>query len=383
MAGLTRDGFTPLSFQEIKDRVVARLDAFSSGIDTSPESPDGQLVDIMSFELSQAWSELDLVYNSYNPNRAVGDGLRNLGLITGLPYGAATRSQATVDLTGTTGTTIPRGSIVADADDNTFTTSFDATIPASVQVVATVSGPINVDIGVINVIKSPITGWTGVSNPSAGRVGAAAQSEVQFRNLRNKTVLRSFTSVEEVIQARLLENLNIKQVVVINNDDPTLTLPDGTPPQTIHVTVGEYDPAITDENIGKVILDTKGLGCPTFGSTSVTVNDNQGNPQTVRFSKAVPVDVFMDIEILFLDEDYAGAETLIRNDLVNHVNSLATDEDVIWSRLFGIITPYSKAQVNVLNIGKTVGTVAPANIPIAAGEYASTLSGNINITVVN
>lgn len=383
MAGLTRDGFTPLSFQEIKDRVVARLDAFSPGIDTSPESPDGQLVDIMSFELSQAWSELDLVYNSYNPNRAVGDGLRNLGLITGLPYGAATRSQAVVDLTGTTGVTIPKGSIVADADDNTFTTSFDATIPASVQAVATVSGPINVDIGAINVIKSPITGWTGVSNSSAGRVGAAAQSEVQFRNLRNKTVLRNFTSVEEVIQARLLENLNIEQVVVINNDNPTLTLPDGTPPQTIHVTVGEYDPAITDENIGKIILDTKGLGCPTFGSTSVTVNDNQGNLQTVRFSKAIPVDVFMDIEILFLDEDYAGAETLIRDDLVNHVNSLATDEDVIWSRLFGIITPYSKAQVNVLNIGKTVGTVAPANIPIAAGEYASTLSGNINITVVN
>ncbi len=156
--GLTREGFTPETYTDIIGRISARLGAFSPGIDLSTESPDGQLVEIFSYELAQAWQELNLVYNSYNPDVASGAGLRNIGLITGLPYGAATRSQTLADLVGTTGTVVPRGAIVSDDDGNTFTTSFEAVIPANVQVVATVSGPINVDAGAITTIVSHITG---------------------------------------------------------------------------------------------------------------------------------------------------------------------------------------------------------------------------------
>ena len=383
MAGLTREGFIPLSNQEIKDRISARLEAFSNGIDLSTESPDGQLVEIMSFELSQAWSELDLVYNSYNPEVAVGAGLRNIGLITGLPYGAATRSQADIDLVGTSGAVVPAGSIVADDNGNEFTTTFDATIPATVQAVATVSGPINVDIGALTTLVSNIVGWTSIDQPTAGRVGATAQTEAQYRNLRNRTVLRNFVSVEETIRARLTEDLGIVQVSVLNNDDPNNSLPDGTPPNTIHVTVGEIDGAITDEDIAQVILATKGLGCPTFGSTSIAVNDPQGNTHTVRFSKAIPKTVFMDIEILFLDNDFAGAEEGIRADLIAHINSLDAEEDVIWSRLFGLITPYAKAQVNKLELSEDGISYNASNLLVNADEYANTETGNINIVVVN
>lgn len=383
MAGLTREGFTPLTYAEIIGRISARLNAFSPGIDLSAESPDGQLVEIFSFELSQVWSELNLVYNSYNPNDAFGAGLRNLGLITGLPYGAATRSQAPVDLIGIAGTVVPAGAVVADEAGNEFTTTFNAVIPAAVQAVAKLSGPVNVDAGVINTIVSSIDGWTAVNNPAGGRVGSAAQTETAYRNLRNKTVLRNFVSVEDVVRARLLEDLGIEQVVVLNNDDPINSLPDGTPPNTIHVTVGEVGSHVSDENIAQVILTTKGLGCPTFGSTSVIVNDEQGNPHTVRFSKATAVPIFANIEVLFLDSDFAGSEELIKADLVDHINALVTDEDVVWSRLFGVITPYSKAQVNVLELSIDGVTYSSANVPIGADEFASTMAGQINISVVN
>lgn len=380
--GLTREGFFPETYEDIKTRISTRLEAFSAGIDLSIESPDGQLLEIISFELGQAWSELNLVYNSYNPDVAVGAGLRNIGMITGLPFGAATRSQATVDLIGVAGTIVPIGSIVSDVDGNQFTTSFNAIIPTSVQAIAKVSGPINVDENALVNIVSPVTGWTSITS-QAGRIGARAQTEVEYRNLRNRTVLRNFIAVEEVIRARLLEDLGIGQVAILNNDDPSISLPDGTPPNTIHVTVGEIDANITDEDIAQIILLTKGLGCPTFGSTSVVVNDDQGNPHTVNFSKAVPQPVFVDIEILFLDPDFAGAEEKIKNDLVAHINSLDADEDVIWSRLFGIITPYSKAQVNVLKLSPDGTTYTATNLVVGADEYAATTFGSINITVVN
>jgi len=381
MAGLTREGFIPLSFDEILTRISTRLDTFSPGIDLSPESPDGQLANIMAFEFSEAWAELNTVYNSYNPNMAVGAGLRNIGLITGLPYGAATRSQATIDLVGTAGTIVPIGSIVTDAEDNEFTTQLDATIPASVQVVAQVSGPIPVTAGSLTLIKTPVSGWASITQPSDGRMGAAPQTEVAYRNLRNRTVLRNFVTVEATIEARLFETLGIQQAVVLNNDGLS-ALPDGTPPQTIHVTVGELS-GVSDADIAAVILATKGLGCPTYGSTTVTINDVQGNPHDVSFSKATAENVFMDIEILFLDDDYAGAEEAIRADLVAHVNSLVTDEDVVWSRLFGIITPYAKAQVNKLELSTDGITYTPANIVVTADKYAATVTGQINIVVVN
>ena len=202
MAGLTSEGFTPATLTEIQDRIKANIDAVNPGFDFSPESPDGQLVEIMSYELSQVWNELALVYKSYDPSQTTGAALRNIGLITGIAYGSATRSQATVQLTGTADTTVPAGSIVADADGNQFTTSFTALIPASVQVVSPISGVIPVPAGTITVIVSPITGWTAVAQASDGQGGATAQTEQAFRNVRNRTVLRNYTSSTDTMQAR-------------------------------------------------------------------------------------------------------------------------------------------------------------------------------------
>ncbi len=382
MAGLTNEGFTALDYDELVTRISGRLDAFSPGIDLSVEAPDGQLVHIMAFEFSQLWTELGFVYNSYNPNVATGGGLRNLGLISGLQYGAATRSTVNVELLGTSGTVVPKSTIFTDGLGNEFETELEATIPSTVIATAVLSGSIAVPIGTVVTISSPITGLTSITQTTAGEQGSEAQTENQFRNLRNRTVLRNYVAVEDVIQARLFETLGIEQVVVLNNDDPTTPLSDGTPAQTIHVTVGELS-GVTNEEIAQVILATKGLGCPTFGSTSVVINDVQGNPHTVKFSKATVQEVFINVEILFLDEEYAGAEEAIKQDLVDHVNSLLTDEDVVWSRLFGIITPYAKAQVNLLELGTDGIAYNPTNISVAADKYASTATGQISITVVN
>jgi len=380
MAGLTSEGFTPATLTEIQDRIKANIDAVNPGFDFSPESPDGQLVEIMSYELSQVWNELALVYKSYDPSQTTGAALRNIGLITGIAYGSATRSQATVQLTGTADTTVPAGSIVADADGNQFTTSFTALIPASVQVVSPISGVIPVPAGTITVIVSPIPGWTAVAQASDGQGGATAQTEPAFRTVRNRTVLRNYTSSTDTMQARLVA-LGIDPVSVVENDNPTGTLPDGTPANQIHVTIGPVA-LITDEEIALVILNTKPAGISTFGTTAVAVDDSQGNSHTINFTKAVAVPIFMNIEVTWLSDEFAGAQDSIIADLLTHVNNLQVDEDVIQSRLYGIITPYGEAQVNVLEIGLSAGTVAAANVVIDTEQFATLDSANIVFTVV-
>lgn len=353
MAGLTPEGFTPLSLEEIKDRIKSKLETFSPGIDLSVESPDGQFVEIFSYELSQAWNELNFVYKSYDPQQAAGAGLRNLGLITGIVFGAATRSQAYVQLVGIAGTPIPAGSLVADAEDNSFQLMYDAVIPATVLAVSPIAGIIPVPAGTLVNIKSPITGWTGVTQTAEGDEGTTAQTEAAFRNIRNKTVLRNYTSNVDVIQARLLE-LGLSQVSVVHNDDPVAALPDGTPANQIHVTISE-EGIITDEEIARIILQTKPAGISTYGTTAVVLDDLQGNSHTVNFTKAVGVNIYMNVDVTYLDEDTAGAEESIISALVSHINGLQVGEDVIHSRLFCLITPYGKAQVDVLELGVSTG----------------------------
>lgn len=377
MAGLTAEGFVPETLENIQDRIKNNLNVLSPNFDFSPESPDGQLLGIMSLELSQAWNELGVVYKAYDPNQATGAALRNLGIITGIVYGAATRSQATVTLVGTVDLLVPAGSLVSDADGNDFATQWDVRLPSSVLAVSVTSGKIPVPLGTITIVKTVISGWTGCGQALDGVEGDVAQTETAFRNIRNRTVLRNYTSVDDVMSARLYE-LGLEQVSVLSNE---LGVPadDGTPANTIHVTVSP-SVAITDENIARVILNTKPQGIPTYGATQVILDDSQGISHTINFTEATEVPVFISADVTYLDADFAGAKEAIEQALIDHINTLQVDEDVIYSRLFGVITPFGKAQVNSLTIGLAVTPTGTINIPMASDEAASTVLANIVIT---
>jgi len=106
-----------------------------------------------------------------------------------------------------------------------------------------------------------------------------------------------------------------------------------------------------------------------------------GVSHDVSFSKANEVIVDIELDVTFLDPNDAGADIQITNALVEHINSLLSGEDVIWSRLFSFITPYAKAQINSLNIGVSGGALASTNLAIADDEFASISDANITITV--
>ena len=375
MAGLTSSGFVPETLEDIQERIKGKLELINPGFDFSPESPDGQLVEIFAFELWNAWTQLDLVYNSYNPAVATGAALRNIGLISGLTYGTANRSYATIELQGTAGTVVPANSIVTDDDGNEFYVAFNTTIPSNAQVISRVPGPIPVPISTLTTITTPISGWTSITQTTAGTIGTLADSEQKYRNLRQTTVMRNYTSVVDTMQARLLE-LGVDQASVFNND--AIITVDGVPANTIAVTVGEVG-TVTDESIATVIFETNAVGCPTFGSTTTSITDVQGFSHDINFTKASAVTIEIEMDITFLDTESAGAIEQIKAALVGHIESLLAGEDVIWSRLFTYITPYGKAQVNTLTIARAGDAQGTANLVMTDTEYASMLTTDITI----
>ena len=379
MTGLTIGGFVPETYNAVKSRIEGKIEAINPGFDFSPESPDGHLIGVMTYEIFQLWSELNKVYNSYNPMIATGAALKNLGLITGLPYGRATKSSATLETQGVVGTVIPAQSLVTDNAGNDFYTAFDTVIPSNLQVVAMISGIIEVPSGSILTIKTAVSGWTGVTQTQAGIEGALAQTEQQYRNTRQRTVMRNHTSVATTMQARLIE-LGVEQANVINNTDNAVTLPDGTPPNTIHVTVGELG-SVNRLDVARAILTANAMGCPTYGNTSETIVDTQGVTHQVFFSVASAVQVRIVVDVTYLSENTADASTNIEAALFNHVNALPSGDDVVWSRLFGYITPFAKAQVNTLTIGVVGLAQATSNVNITNAQFANITAAEIVLTV--
>lgn len=379
MAGLTSGGFTKETYADIKDRIEGKLEVFNAGFDFSPESPDGQLIGIMTYEIYQAWQELANVYDSYNPQVAFGAGLRNIGLITGLPYGFAEKSQATVETTGVDGTIIPQNSVVTDDAGNEFYVAFETALPNNLQVIAIVAGAIPITAGTITTIQTPVTGWSTVAQATDGVIGSPAQTEQQYKTTRQRTVMRNYTSVVENMQAQLVE-LGLGQAVVINNTTSS-ALGDGTPANSIHVTVGEVG-ATSDEDIAAIILATNALGCGTYGSTSVVIEDSQGVSQTISFSKATAVEAEIAITVTYHAPNTAGADENIIQSLREHINGLLSGDDVIWSRLFAYVTPYAEAEITSLTLGLKGGSLSAANLAISDSQFASITDADITLTVV-
>lgn len=376
--GLTRNGFVADSYQTIVDRITARLVAFDPGIELSVESIEGQFLRIFGYEVSLIQGEQKKTHYSYSPLVADGLGLQNIGLISGIQYGVGQRSATSVLLGGTADTPIPKGSIVTDNEGNEFATSLDAVVGANVQVVAKLAGAIAMPIGTITTIQTAIPGWTAVTQAAEGIVGSSAQTEEAFRNIRNKTVLRNYTSVVSVIQSRLYE-LGIVQVNIVDNKSLS-TLPDGTPAGAIHVTLGEVG-SVTDEQIAQTILATLNTGTPTYGTTAVVVTDSQGTDITINFDKATAINIEITIDVTYLAEDTAGAEEGIKADVAAIVNGLLAGGDVIHSHLYAPVTSHAQAQINSLTIGE-VGQAnqVAANFVIEAGEFAVIALDDITVT---
>lgn len=367
MSGLDSSGFTPETFVEIQERIKGKLDIISPGFDFSPESPDGQLINIFSFELSQVWNQLNLVYQSYDPSVATGSALRNLGQISGVPYGTANRSYATIETQGITGVVIPQNSLVTDVNGTDYYVAFDTVIPANAQVISRLAGPQPVPAGSITTIKTSVNGWTGITQTTDGVIGSNAMTDQQYRNFRQDTVMRNYVGTVDTMRGRLLE-AGVGQASVYNNDSDSTSL--SVPAGHISVTVDDVG-VVTDETIATVIFETNAVGVPTFGTTDVVIQDNQGFDHTVSFTKAAAVDIFVKMEIQFLNEESAGAEEAITQAITTYINGLPAGSDVIISHLYQYITPYGDAQVNALYLSKVSQQDLTSNVPISPSEFAS------------
>jgi len=113
MAGLDENGFTPKTQAEIQEElqieIEENLSTIGEVVNAAPSSRFGQLIDIFSAQMAEAWDGLQDIYNSYFPLTATGTSLDEANSLTNTPRTMAKSSQARVYLVGDLATSIGQG----------------------------------------------------------------------------------------------------------------------------------------------------------------------------------------------------------------------------------------------------------------------------------
>lgn len=356
--GVTVDGFVAKSLEVIKAELEADWRSeFGASTDLDPQTPDGQIIGIMSERLAELWELAEASYAAFDPDQATGTALDALAALTGTVREPAEPSTVTATLTGTAGTVVPAGKtasvlgtgvrfdstapatlvaltawqattayVVGDRRTNagnvyrctqagtsagsggptgTGTSIVDNTVrwdflgvgtaAADAPMESELTGPKVAAARTLVVIETPVSGWQGVINILDAVLGRDVETDAAERLRREEELRAAGRATADAIRAYILKNVEGVTACGVFVNDSDVTDAEGLPPHSIEALVlGGDDQAIAD-----AIWAVKGAGInSTNGSVTKTVTDASGESHTIKFSRPTLKPIYVDITVL-------------------------------------------------------------------------------------
>lgn len=317
-------------------------------LDTTADSPQGQLLGIFASHLREAWEALAVAFN-INPADAEDFLLEWICSLTGTFRRPATKSRFVglrkITLTLDAGTTVPAGSVVhvEGKPDVRFVTTADAVNGGAVaadvlaEAEAEDAGPVVANAGTLTVIATPVVGWTAVTNTLDAELGKLRESDAELR-IRREVELRkpgtgtvdaiavdlesiSYEGEEPVLDAHVFENTTMAVDAR------------GLPPKSIEALVLDgLDQALPDNVIAQAVWNSKAGGIKAYGTTTTGIAlDRTGKPHVVPFTRPEIVPIFIQVEIGFDGLTYAGDETLASAIALGMQSKARSEMLIAWS----------------------------------------------------
>lgn len=387
---LSAAGLTVLRVEDVRERLVAAIQASPEwGPDTpvGPESPIGQIIDAQATEIGAAWELLQAVYDSQVPDAAEGVCLDNIASITLLRREDETYSTVTLTLSGVAATVIAAGKRVRVADGPIFALDDDATIGGGgtvtgVLATCTEAGANEASAGSVVVIVDAVTGWTGVTNPADAVSGQDIETDELLRERREESLSLSGSSTDPAIRARLAALDCVDAAVVISNRS-TVTDSYGHEPHSMGIYLWPDGGGADDEEIADAIYGQCGppAGIKMMGTETATVTDDQGYETTVAWYYASEYVVDWQITITTEDDYPAGGDDLIKAAVVAYGATLSVGDDVLpdacEAAIWGAVAGLRTCTASVREHGTMVWYTTP--ITIAMNQIATTAIGNVTV----
>lgn len=326
-----------------RDMATAQRAEIDSALDTSAESPNGQMSQIFSSHAREIWESIGQAYD-LDPETQEGDRLDWVCAFTGTFRRGATPSRFTgarrIRVNLDAGATLPAGSVahVDGSPDIRFATSEDVTntdiLAANVFVSAVAEnvGPTICNAGTLTVIATPVVGWNAVDNPTDCELGRLQERDPELRDRRRAELRRPGASAVDAISVDLRSlryegEFPILQADVLENTGTWMDAR-GVPGKAIECLIWEPAQQAPDNVIAQVIWDGKPAGIRAFGMSSGIALDRSGRQHTIHFTR--PTIFAFGIEIIAVKNPltYAG-DDVFRVTIADGMKALARAEMLV------------------------------------------------------
>lgn len=381
-------GLTIPTYQEILDKLIEEKQRiYGSDIYLGVDSTDYQELSVFALMLFDVLQTAQLVYNNRGPQSASGVALDSIVKVNGLSRRAATYSTVDLTITGVVGTIITNG-VVKDDSGQQWNLPASVTIPIGGSVVVTAtadeSGEITATAGTVTTIFTPVSGWTSVTNVSAAVAGVAEETDAELRARQAISTAIPALSVLESIAGSLLDIDGVSLVEYYENKT-NIADGNGVPAHSVAFMVEGGDA----NTIAKTINEKMTPGTGYFGTTTVTVYDDNGLPTDVKFTRPTHVVIDVEVSLTALLGYTSAIGDLIKPAIVEYINSLGIGQDVLWSRVLGASLLAGTEEGNTFNVtglkmavhGSSPYALAPSDISIAFDKMPESAEGNITLVV--
>lgn len=388
---LTSAGLTTATRTELYDNMSAAMRAiYGNDINLDSDTPDGQMLNIFIQSILDVQDLITQVYNSFNPDNAIGNVLSQRVAINGIQrqggtftitpvtvvnsqsvnlYGLDQTAQTIYTVGDAAGNLWELQETVLGVSPGTHIYNFQAAVP----------GAITTTPNTITVQTVVVLGVVSVNNPTIyTTLGINEESDAALKLRRQISVsLASQGYLQGLLAA--LENINGVTAAFVYENTTGITDGDLIPGHSIWViTSGSGAPA----DIAQAIYTKRNAGCGMKGDQSYTITQVDDSIFTVFWDDVVSINLFIAFTATSLNGSNPPNITGILAGLplsfvpgvhaeVN-INALATDVQVIDTNSLVTNAGFSTGQTQVLTLS---GVAASGTFKI---NYNGVLSATIN-----
>ena len=337
------DGLQVKTADEIRQELEDGFrNIYGADINLDQNSPDGQLVGIltqMSVDIRELATQIN---NGFNPDRAFGRILDERVVINNIERNGGTFTITDIDITVDRTVTLAgldaafndingQGYTVQDNAGNEFILIDTATITAGVHTLsfrARELGRVETTIGTINNPVTVVIGVTTINNDSAPTtIGQDEETDAQLRVRRQRSVSISSTGYLNGLLGDVLALDGVTDAVLYENYTDSVDA-DGIPAHGTWLVVEGG----ANTEIGEVYYENKSYGSNMKGDVEVNIITASGGLFVALFDRPTAEDLYIRFEIkrtvpLYVFDE-AAIKTYIADNLVYSIGDFAETSSI-------------------------------------------------------
>jgi len=265
---INENGLLIDEFSTIYNRLADKFKLiYGQDINLEQNSPDGQLLGIITNEIYDLQTLILHIYNSFDPDLAQGVELNKLLKLIAQTRRASTKSIVDITIVANANVTLPADYTIIDENKQEWIINAETTLISGTNIVsfnAVNFGAIEASANTINDVVTVFPEITSVNNALPAEVGRDEESDVLLRKRRNNLLSVNSTSTIAGIYSKLFLLDTVTDAVIYENATDNY---DATKDLNAHTLWVIVDGGAVDE-ITKIIATDKTIGTDLKGTVS-------------------------------------------------------------------------------------------------------------------